>query len=341
MVIGLALTFLAVCGLGVLTGFRDAPNSVALAVRFRALAPRISLQLTAAMKALGVLFGTTLLTFYAAFFLHPPTAGWPGLATTGVAVLVTCAWGLLMWWHRIPGSTTHSLVSALWGTTLAAHLAVGTEQVDRMAASVQWELFVGLLVSPLVAWGFARLLTGPLVRIGTTGSTVRVQHRARLALAVSTSASAFGHGMQTGQRMGILWALALTSAGATGMPDLSPTQLWACAAAFAVAVAVGTLGGAWRISWTLTERLVTLDPLRASVAAGTAAAWLFFGSLLLHMPMSSTHMTVAAIVGAGQDQSFSSVRWGPLARVFLWWLATPAVCLVLSFILAGGVLAFA
>lgn len=341
MLIGLALTFLAICGLGVLTGFRDAPNSVALAVRFRALAPRISLQLTAAMKALGAFFGTTLMTFYAAFFLHTETNGWPGLATTSVAILVTVGWGLLMWWHRIPGSTTHSLISALWGTTLAAHLAVGTDQIEHIGSSVQWELFVGLLISPLVAWAFARLLTRPLVRLGTTGSTVRVQHRARLALAVSTSASAFGHGMQTGQRMGILWALALASAGATGMEALPPAQLWTCAGVFAVAVAIGTLGGAWRISWTLTERLVALDPLRASVAAGTAAAWLFFGSLLLHMPMSSTHMTVASIVGAGQDQTFASVRWGQLGRVFLWWIATPAVCLVLSFILASGVLVLA
>lgn len=341
MVIGLALTFLAICGLGVLTGFRDAPNSVALAVRFRALSPRISLQLTAAMKALGVVFGTTLMTFYTAFFLHPETNGWAGLATTGVAILVAIGWGLLMWWHRIPGSTTHSLISALWGTTLAAHLPVGTDQIAGLGSYVQWELVVGLLVSPLIAWGVARVLTRPLVRLGTTGSTVRVQHRARLALAVSTSASAFGHGMQTGQRMGILWGLALASAGSMDLQALTTAQIWTCAAVFALAVAIGTLGGAWRISWTLTERLVTLDPLRASVAAGTAAGWLFFGSLLLHMPMSSTHMTVASIVGAGQDQTFSSVRWGQLARVVLWWIATPAVCLVLSFILAAGILVFA
>lgn len=341
MIVGLALTFLVICGLGVLTGFRDAPNSVALAVRFRALSPRIALQLTAAMKALGVLFGTGLMTLYAAFFLHPETNGWPGLVTTSVAILVTVGWGLLMWWHRIPGSTTHSLISSLWGTTLAAYLAVGTHEVHRIGSHVQWELFVGLIVSPLLAWGVARLLTPPVVRLGTTGSTVRVQHRARLALAVSTSASAFGHGMQTGQRMGILWGLALASAGVVGFEALTPAQLWTCAAVFAAAVAAGTLGGAWRISWTLTERLVTLDPLRASVAAGTAATWLLFGSLLLHMPMSATHMTVTSIVGAGQDQTFSSVRWGQLARVALWWVATPAVCLVLSFVLASGVLVFA
>ncbi|SJN22324.1 Probable low-affinity inorganic phosphate transporter [Micrococcus lylae] len=341
MLLGLTLSFVAICGLGVLTGFRDAPNSVALAVRFRSLSPRISLQLTAAMKALGVLFGTTLMTFYAAFFLHPETNGWPGLATTGIAILVTIGWGLLMWWRRIPGSTTHSLISALWGTTIAAHLTVGSDQIEQVVSFVQWELLVGLLISPLIAWAFARLLTRPLLRLGTTGSTVRVQHRARLALAISTSASAFGHGMQTGQRMGILWALVLASAGARELAALPPAQLWACAGAFALATAIGTLGGAWRISWTLTERLVSLDPLRASVAAGTAAAWLFFGTLLLHMPMSSTHMTVASIVGAGQDQTFASVRWGQLARVFLWWLATPAVCLVLSFILAGGVLVLA
>lgn len=341
MIVGLALTLAAVCGLGMLTGFRDAPNSVALAVRYRALAPRISLQLAAGVKALGVLFGAGMVTFYARYLLQPVAAGWPGLAVIVVAVTVTCAWGLLLWWQRVPGSTTHSLISALWGTALAAHLTVGSAQIDRIGPSVRWELLIGLLVSPLLAWALARLLTRPVVHLGTTGSTVRVQHRARLALAVSTSASAFGHGMQTGQRMGLLGAMALVSAGTAGLDGLPSQLLWAGAAVFAASVAVGTLGGAWRISWTLTERLVTLDPLRASVAAGTAAAWLFFGSLLLHLPMSSTHMTVASVIGAGQDHTFASVRWRQLGRVFLWWAATPAACLALSFLLAGCVLALA
>ncbi|MDO5634004.1 MAG: inorganic phosphate transporter [Micrococcus sp.] len=338
MTLGLAVILAVICGFGVLNGFRDAPNAVALAVRFRALTPRLSLQLAAGMNALGVLFGAVLMIVGVWIFTRPLAEGASGLLALGAAIMVTVAWGILLWWRRIPSSTTHALFASLLGAALAATLILDYDAADSLALTVRGELVVGLVVGPLLAWLLARIAVRPTLRVSTSVSTVAVQRRSRITLAVSSSAIAFGHGVQTGQRLGLLWGMALGAAGYTSQADISPAMFWAVALLFAGTVAVGTLGGAWRISWTLTERLATLDPLRGSVAATTSAVLLFFGSILLHVPISSTHTTVAGIVGAGQDQSFSSVRWGQVARVIGWWIVSPMLCVAASFILTVGVL---
>lgn len=338
MTTGTLLVFSLLCVLGAVIGFRDAPNAVALPVRFRALTPRVALVMAAALNAVGVLLGMLLISLSVTFFSPSFVAGPAGRVTVGTAAVVATAWGLLLWWRRMPGSTTHALFAALAGAHLAAHLTQGQALQPAVLAQIRWEVAVSLLLSPVLAWGLARLITPPVVRLATTGSTVNVQHRARLVLAVSGGVSAVGHGVQSGQRLGLLWALTLLGAGVPLAEPWRPGLFGTSAALFALAVAVGTLGGAWRIAWTLTERLVRLDPLRAAVAAAVPAGLLFLGSFVLHLPLSSTHTATAGIVGAGQTQTYASVRWAPVARVALWWVLTPLACAAVALLVALGAL---
>lgn len=324
MTVALLLVLLLVTGLGVLIGVRDAPNAVALAVRYRALTPRAALALAATLNAVGVVLGAlvpalALGTAPAVSERSPAT-----LLVVGVAAAVGIAWGVLLWRRRIPASTTHALLAALAGGHLATGSAPGTALDPALHQEFGTEVLLSLAISPLLAWGIARLLAPAVVRIGTTGATVNVQHRARVSLAVSTGLSSLGHGVQAAQRLCVLWLLALAAGGWPGA--LTPTSTVVAAAVFAVAVGAGTLGGGWRIARTLTERLVVLDPLRAAVAAAVPAALLFVGSFLLHLPLSSSHTVTAGIVGAGQTQSFASVRWPTVLSVLAWWVATPLVC---------------
>lgn len=327
--------------LGAVMGFRDAPNSLALAVRFRALAPRVALLLAALLNGLGTALGMALAGAGVSLLVAAGHSAQVGLGAVVVAILVAIGWGLLLWWRRMPVSTTHALLAAIVGAHGAAHLLLGTSLWAEVDARLWAEVLLGLLLSPLLAWGLTRLVTPAVVRLGTRGTTVTVQHRARVALAISTATAALGHGVQTGQRLGVLWTLAATSAGVLAVPDpgalLRPALtagadpgpswlFWSATAVFAVAAAVGTLGGAWRVAWTLTERLVSLDPLRAAVAAAVPAGLLFLGSLAFGVPLSSTHTVTAGIVGAGQTQTFASVRWPQVLCVVAWWILTPLAC---------------
>ena len=328
---GLVVVALLLCVLAAVTGFRDAPNAVALPVRFRALTPRLALLMAALLNAVGALVGIGLITLSVHYFTSPVVRGESGPLAVGVAAVVTILWGVLLWWRRLPGSSIHALLSALAGAHVAVHLSRHDALAVSILDSVRAEVLLSLLLSPVVAWGLARLLTRPVVQVATTGTTVNVQHRARTALAVSAGVMAMGHGLQVGQRVGLLWAAVLLGAGSALAPDALTTEFVTGAVLFALAVGLGTLGGAWRIAWTLTERLVRLDPLRASVAAVVPAGLLFVGSLVLHLPLSSTHTATAAIVGAGQTQTYASVRWPTVLRVGGWWLLTPVVCAALGF----------
>lgn len=330
MTAGLAVVLVLLCAVGALMGFRDAPNAAALPVRYRALTPRGALLLTGAVNTVGALLGIGLITLSVHYFTSPAVRSEIGPLAVGVSCAVTLVWGLLLWWRRLPGSSTHALISALAGSHLAVRLSLHIDVAHTIFDLVRAEVLLSLLLSPLIAWALARLLTAPATRLATRGTTVNVQHRARVALGISASAMAMGHGLQAGQRMGVLWAAVLVGSGSVLAPDALTAEFVGGAFLSALAVGLGTLGGAWRIAWTLTERLVRLDPLRASVAAVIPAGLLFVGSLVFHLPLSSTHTATAAIVGAGQTQTYASVRWPTVLRVVGWWLLTPVACALLG-----------
>ncbi|MDY6056030.1 inorganic phosphate transporter [Micrococcus sp.] len=317
-----------------LMGFRDAPNAVALPVRHGALTPRVSLVMAAVLNGAGASLGILLVAVGVRFVEQHVGSGGPGLLTVAAGLVTVLLWGVLLWWRRIPASTTSALIAALAGAHLAAHVALGAPLDERIGQRMGVDLAVGLVFSPLLAWALARVITRPVVGLATTGTTVNVQRRARIALAVSGGTTAFGHGVQSGQRLGVLWAASVLAAGGPSpVPEALTTVL------LALAVAAGTLGGAWRIAWTLTERLTDLDPLRAAVATVVPAALIFVGTMLLHVPLSSSHTVAAGVVGAGQTQTYASVRWPQVLRVLGWWLLTPVLCGAVAYGLALGLVA--
>ena len=66
----------------------------------------------------------------------------------------------------------------------------GDDWRSGVQSVVRAEVLLSLLLSPLIAWALARLLTAPATRLATRGTTVNVQHRARVALGISASAMA-------------------------------------------------------------------------------------------------------------------------------------------------------
>jgi PiT family inorganic phosphate transporter len=149
----------------------------------------------------------------------------------------------------------------------------------------------------------------------------RVNRGNRMAQSVLAGAFALGHGLQDGQRTMAVILLALVAAGvSTGEQMPVWVQLFA-----AVLLASGSVFGGWRITHTLANRLVRIDPLRGMSAQGVSTAMLFVGAISLQVPLSSTHTMTSAIVGAGANQRFASVHGPELLRIFMVWLATAVV----------------
>src|ERR1043166_8686638 len=89
----------------------------------------------------------------------------------------------------------------------------------------------------------------------------------------------------------------------------------------ALTMAAGTAAGGWRIIRTLGHRVVKLQPVHGFAAETTAAVIIQVASYY-GIPLSTTHVITASIMGVGAVKRFSGVRWTVVERIIWAWLFT-------------------
>src|SRR5699024_5559814 len=127
--------------------------------------------------------------------------------------------------------------------------------------------------------------------------------------AIGSAANALVHGVQYGQRSYIVLVMSIAAAGVDALSD------WVIAASVVLLVGLGSMVTAWRVNYALARRITILDPLHSAVASSTSALLLLIGSFMLHIPLSSSLTTVAAITGAGTAQDNGVIRWVQVLRL--------------------------
>lgn len=314
-------------GFAFINGFHDVSNSIATSVRTRALTPTVAVRLAALFNLVGALMSASLATLFTGDSIDLPP-GQSGLGILLAALLSACAWGIFTWYRGMPSSSTHALIGALVGAGGAAAV-LGGESIAGSGRVFLLDIALPLLLSPLIAYLLAYVVVFPATWLQRHNSPRKVNEGNRMAQAVLTAAFALGHGLQDGQRTMVVIVLALAGAG---LYSGSAIPLWVQVFA-AVLLAGGSLLGGWRITHTLSNRLVRVDPLRGMTAQGVSAVMLFVGALSLHMPLSSTHTMTSAIVGAGANQRYATVRGRVLRSVLLVWITTAPVTALLAAIL--------
>ncbi|WP_277209255.1 inorganic phosphate transporter [Isoptericola croceus] len=300
-------------GFAYTNGFLDAANSVATSISTRALTPRIAVAMAAAMNFIGALLGTAVAETIATSIVDlDGVTPVDSLVVVLSALLGAIAWNLVAWWFGMPTSSTHALVGGLLGAGIAGGMAVHADEIlDRVV--------LPMLVSPVVGFVGAFALMVALLWIFRNAAPSRVNRRFRIAQTASAAAVALGHGLQSAQKtMGVVW-LALLTIGAVS--PVAGIPLWVKLAA-ATALAAGTYAGGWRIMRTLGRRIIEIDPARGFVAESVSAMVLYVSSIVLHVPVSTTHTITAAIVGVGSTRRLSAVRWGVARRIAVFWLLT-------------------
>lgn len=298
-------------------GFHDAANAIATSVSTRALTPRRALVLAAVMNLIGALLGTGVAQTIGSGIITPPS-GAAGVTIVLAALGGAIGWNVLTWYLGLPTSSSHALIGGLTGAGVVA----GTQ--------VHWQVLVELVAVPMVVapavgfvvayalmlallWAARHARPGPLFR------------RFRMAQSVSAAAMALGHGLQDAQKtMGAI-VIVLVAAGlheGTSIP-------WWVKLAAAVAIALGTYAGGWRIIRTLGQRVIELDPPRGFVAETVASGVLYTTAFAFGAPVSTTQTITSAIMGVGATRRMSAIRWGVATNiVYAWLLTLPATALL-------------
>jgi len=141
----------------------------------------------------------------------------------------------------------------------------------------------------------------------------------------TSSLVALAHGTNDAQKtMGII-TLVLISAGT--QPAGSDPQWWVITAC-ALAIAIGTYAGGWRIIRTMGSGLTEVKPAQGFAAeASTASAIL--ASSHLGFALSTTQVASGSVIGSGMGRRGTTVRWGTAGRIAIGWLFTlPAAGIV-------------
>ncbi|MDQ0287160.1 PiT family inorganic phosphate transporter [Desulfofundulus luciae] len=293
-----------------INGFHDTANAVATSLATGALTPRSAILLATTLNLLGALTFTGVALTIAGGIIDTAIL-FNNPKTISAALLAAIVWNLLTWLGGLPSSSSHALVGALTGATLAATGPIG---VNLAGLST---IFQALVLSPLLAVtaGFAVMTVVFCLSGGRTGPHLnrRFRYWQRLAAALQ----AFSHGTNDAQKtMGVI-TLALVL---TGYQESFVVPLWVKVLS-ALALALGTSCGGWRIIRTVGRGITHLDP-PAGFAADMGSAMVILTATLLGLPVSTTHVISSSITGVGLTRGAKAVSWSTVARILLAWVLT-------------------
>ena len=328
-VIALALLF------DFLNGIHDSSNVVATMISSRAFSPHVALGATALANFLGpFIFGVAVAETIGHEIVAEHTISTEVLIA---ALLSAILWNLLTWYLGFPSSSSHALIggfigSVVMGAGWSAILLGGLEKV-----------LIALFASPIL--GF---LVGYLVRRLITllcwNASPRVNSIFRRGQLLTALALALSHGTNDAQKtMGIIaLTLFIASTKGNGFEHLPVGLEFLRTPEFrvypwikvvcAITMAAGTAVGGWRIIRTLGHKLVKMQPVHGFAAQTTAGAII---QVATHwgIPLSTTHVISASIMGVGATKGFTAVKWSVVESMVWAWIMTLPVTGAFAYLL--------
>jgi inorganic phosphate transporter, PiT family len=290
-------------------GFHDAANAIATSVATRSISPRLAVICAGLLNFAGAFLSLKVASTIGKGIVDPNLIG---LSTILAGLVGAITWNLVTWWFGIPSSSSHALVGGIIGAAV-----VGSGGLDPVLWSgIYHKVLVPSVVAPVLGFAVAVLLAVAIS--GAIGRWLDARPAPLRGLQlVSAGFVALTHGTNDAQKtMGVI-TLALVSSGHLdefAVPD------WVIAAS-ALAIALGTYSGGWRIISTLGSRLSTLD-LRAGTAAQVAAGSVLWATAHAGYPVSTTHIVTGSVLGSGAGRHFRGTSWSLGSRIAVAWLVT-------------------
>lgn len=217
--LGLALAF--VLFYEAINGFHDTANAIATVIYTRALRENLAVIMAGICNFLGVILGG-LSVAYAIVHLLPTDlllniSSHQGLAMVFSILLAAIFWNLGTWYLGIPASSSHTLIGSIIGVALMNALLTDTSIIDALNIPKMIQIFLSLILSPLVglimAGGMIYLLrrifkgSKKKMRIHLTPAQREKQDGkrkppfwTRIMLIISAIGVSFSHGANDGQK---------------------------------------------------------------------------------------------------------------------------------------------
>lgn len=335
----LALVVVTALAFDFTNGFHDTANAMATSIATGALKPKVAVTLSAVLNLVGAFLSVQVaLTVTNAVVKIQDGSGAPRpelVSGGGQALLLIVlaglvggiAWNLLTWLLGLPSSSSHALFGGLVGAAIAG---LGFSGVNWAGDGTKLDGVVGkvvlpALMSPVIAGVVAGVGTWLVYRVTTGVAAKYTENGFRWGQIGTASLVSLAHGTNDAQKtMGVI-TLALIASGEWSSTTSIP--LWVKVSC-ALAIALGTYLGGWRIIRTLGKGLVEITPPQG-MAAESAAAVVILTSSQLGFALSTTHVATGSILGTGVGRPGGEVRWAVAGRMVVAWVLTlPAAAVV-------------
>jgi inorganic phosphate transporter, PiT family len=322
LVIALALFF------DFTNGFHDTANAMATPIATGAMRPQVAVTVAAALNLVGAFLSTEVATSISHGLINETGPG--GVAITPAMIFAgligAVVWNMITWLRGLPSSSSHALFGGLIG---AAVVGAGFGAVNF--AALLTVVIIPAVLSPIIAGVVSFLSTRIAYRITRRPVFPNERGGFRIGQIFTSSMVSLAHGTNDAQKtMGVI-TLTLIAAGA--QPSTEGVQFWVIIAC-ALAIALGTYTGGWRIIRTLGSGITDIRATQGfSAEAATAATIL--ASTHLGFALSTTQVSSGSIIGAGLGRRGGKIQWSTAGKIIAaWFITLPASALV------GGAAAF-
>ncbi|PWJ51053.1 inorganic phosphate transporter [Faecalicatena contorta] len=312
LIVLLALTF------DFINGFHDTANAIATAVSTKAMTLKKAILIAAVMNFFGAIVSTNVAQTIAKDIVDLAHIS-NGSMVMIAAILSAIIWNLATWYFGIPSSSSHALIGSLAGAALA----------DAGASAVKMgglgKVVLVLFISPILALTAGYIVFSIFKVVFKKANLGKANFIFRRLQIVTAAIQAFSHGTNDAQKsMGII-TMALVTHGYLKEMVIPHWVQFACA----LAMALGTSIGGWRIIKTVGTQIMKLKPVNA-VAADFSSALVIQAATHFGMPVSTTHVISSSIMGVGAANRIKGVKWSTAQKMITAWFTTIPITIIIS-----------
>jgi inorganic phosphate transporter, PiT family len=301
-----------------INGFHDTANAIATCVSTRALSVRSAIIMAAVLNFAGAMISTKVATTIGKGIVDASSIT-QMVVLAGVAGAIV--WNLITWYYGLPSSSSHAIIGGLVGSVVAH---AGTSHLHWAGLKT---IVLVLLISPVVGAFFGFVFMVALMWTFRNSAPYGLNKNFRKLQVLSAAVMAFSHGTADAQKsMGVI-TMALVSYG-TLTTFVVPTWV---KIACAVAMALGTAAGGWKIIKTVGHDFVKLQPVHG-FCVETASAGVILGAAAMGLPTSTTHVITSAILGVGMTKRMSAINWTLAYRIVCAWVITIPASAAMGFL---------
>lgn len=299
-----------------INGFHDTANAIATSVSTKALTPRQAVVVAAVFNLVGAWVGKKAVAATIGMGIVTPHLVTGEVISAALAAAIF--WNLFTWYFGIPSSSTHALIGGLTGSVIAS---AGMGMVNWQGFA---KILTGLITSPVIGLIIGSMIMTLLFWIFRNSAPNRINNNFRNLQVLSACALSFSHGSNDAQKsMGIITMVLLSN----GIISTFAVPDWVKISC-ALAMAVGTAMGGWKIIRTMGGKIFRIEPING-FASDCTSSLVIFGGSLLGIPVSTTHVVSSAIMGVGAAKRLKGVRWNIAGQILIAWVVTiPSSALV-------------